>query len=83
MDYINAVKQLRRAHTQVKVGALYYHYKNPRKYYRVKDLAISEDDHKIIVVYSSYGNSDEITWVRPLESWLEYVNETPRFSRLE
>lgn len=79
----NITNMLKQARLKVREDMLYYHYKNPKKYYRVYKLAINEADHRIMVVYTSYNNYEEITWVRPLDSWLEYVGDTPRFSQLE
>jgi len=78
-------KLLRRAKTKVRVGAFYYHYKNPKKIYRVEKLAINEADSTVVVVvYSAHDNDDEITWVRPIDSFLENVgNVQSRFTRFE
>jgi hypothetical protein len=66
------------ARLKVKVGSLYYHYKNPKKFYIVNKVAINEADEKFMIVYTSCDHQ-EITWIRPLDSWLE----VQRFSKLE
>ena len=70
------------ARLKVKVGSLYYHYKNSRKYYIVNSLAIAEADEKVMVVYTSCDHQ-EITWTRTLYSWLEVIDGVQRFSKLE
>ncbi len=78
----NIINSLAKAKLQVKVGKLYSHYKIPQKYYRLNNLAINEADHKVMVVYTSCDH-DEITWIRPLDSWLETLDGVPRFSLID
>ena len=73
---------LAKAQLRVKVGSLYYHYKDKKKYYRLDRLAINEADQKVIIVYTSCDHQ-EITWTRPLDSWLEVVDGVQRFNLLE
>lgn len=64
--------ELAAARQKVNVGSLYYHYKNPEQAYKVVSVAITEWDDKICVIYQAqYG--EKLTFVRPLESWLEEV----------
>lgn len=76
------LKELRLARLKVKEGRIYYHYKNPKKYYHVDQLAIDEANHRILVVYTECNDTPRrITWVRSLDSWLEPVSPvTPRFT---
>jgi hypothetical protein len=56
----------------IQVGGLYYHYKNPNDLYKVLNLAVTEWDDEVCVIYEAqYG--ERITFVRPLSSWLEKV----------
>lgn len=74
---------IKKAGNRVKVGAVYHHYRDPVKYYRVERLAIDAVEEKVVVIYCSYNNHEQMTWVRSLESWLEIVDGEPRFSRVE
>lgn len=70
------------ARSKVSIGSTYRHYKGGE--YIVRDVLIIEADESVGVVYvAQYG--ERITFVRPLESWLETVehNNTsmPRFSK--
>lgn len=63
-------KELDEAAKKVKVGGYYYHYKKPSDAYEVINLAVTEWDDKICVIYQAqYG--DGLIFVRPLDSWLE------------
>jgi hypothetical protein len=56
----------------VKVGRFYYHYKNSNDLYKVLNLAVTEWDDEVCVIYEAqYG--EKIIFVRPLNSWLEKV----------
>jgi hypothetical protein len=79
MSFVN---KLRDATLKVKAGELYYHYKNKRKFYRVERIGINEVDCKIVVVYTSCDH-EKITWIRPLDSWLETIDGVPRFTLRE
>jgi len=64
--------ELKKAAEKVKVGGFYYHYKKPGDAYKVLNLAITEWDDKVCVIYEAqYG--DRIVFVRPLETWLDEV----------
>lgn len=66
------LNELNVAANKVKVGELYYHYKNPQLSYKVLRLAITEEDDSICVIYEAqYG--DRLVFVRPLDSWLDKV----------
>jgi hypothetical protein len=63
------IEELKQAKQQVKVGGLYYHYKNPDQAYKVVHLAVTEWNDKICVIYQAqYG--EKFIFVRPLRSWL-------------
>lgn len=72
-------KKLKNVEEKVRVGDLYYHFKDPTKHYIVESIGIIEDSEKICICYRAlYGK--EILWVRTLENFLEKVNgKTPRF----
>ena len=75
------------ATAKVEIGALYYHYKNPTKRYRVVRLVVLEADESVAVLYQiENGSNPEFAWVRPVSSFLDQVEwegETvPRFTRV-
>lgn len=79
-------KQLQKAKHKVRVGGLYYHYKNPELNYKVLMLAVTESDDNICVIYEAqYGI--RLVFVRPLNSWLDKVEwkgiKTDRFTSLK
>lgn len=64
--------ELNTAKENVIVGGIYYHYKNPSDNYKVLNVAITEWDDKVCVIYEAqYG--EKLIFVRPLESWLDQV----------
>jgi hypothetical protein len=66
------VDEITLASKLVKVGENYRHYKQPDNLYKVLNLAITEADDSLCVIYQAcYG--EELIFVRPLESWLETV----------
>lgn len=80
------LSELKAAAVKVKVGGSYYHYKNPELSYKVLQLAITEADDSICVIYETqYGN--RLVFVRPLDSWLDKVEwqdkTTNRFTRVK
>lgn len=74
------------ATSKVKVDGLYCHYKNPQSRYKILQLAITEADDKICVIYEAQ-NGDRLVFVRPLDSWLgkvEWQNKIiDRFTRIK
>jgi hypothetical protein len=78
--------QLEKAHQRVKVGALYAHYRDLKNPYRVVGLGIIEATEEVGVIYQKDVGS-KITWVRPLNSWIEKVSfenqMVPRFQKVE
>jgi len=80
------LKELEEAASVVPIGSLYYHYKNPQLYYKVINLAITEADDTICVIYEAQYD-DNLVFVRPLKSWLDKVEwngtTTDRFTLLK
>ena len=75
-------QRLKNAAKQVKVGAIYTHYKN--KTYKVISLALLEATTEPCVIYQEQ-HGERLTFVRPLTNWLETVDHhgktVPRFSK--
>jgi hypothetical protein len=75
---------------QVPVGAIFQHYRN-KKMYKVLSVARHTEDMKLYVVYQELYHCDTYgdlpIWVRPLEMFLEHIEEngktTPRFLPIE
>jgi len=62
------------AKTRVHIGTKYRHYKStdPDQQYQVTNIAILEATEEPVVVYQAlYG--DQLTWVRPIDSFCETV----------
>ena len=60
--------------TRVRIGSKYRHYKStdPDQQYQVISIAILEATEEPVVVYQAlYG--DQLTWVRPIDSFCEKV----------
>jgi hypothetical protein len=66
-------KLINEAKERVYVGAIYTHYKDADKRYKVIDLAIDVDNNEVRVVYRAlYG--DHLTFVRTLAEWCDTIN---------
>lgn len=66
-------ESLQAAVQKVQVGGEYYHYKHPEQTYTVLNMAITEMDDSVCVIYqANYG--EKIIFVRSLASWLESVD---------
>lgn len=79
------LQSLKLAATQVPVGGVYAHYKNPDQAYTVTGHAILENNDVPGIIYkANYG--EHISFVRALESWLAQVEHggttVPRFSKV-
>lgn len=79
------LQALQMAANEVKVGALYAHYKNPNLHYKIVGHVILEASDEPAVVYQGqYG--EHITYARALRIWLETVpwkgKMVPRFSEV-
>lgn len=75
--------KLQTASQQVVVGGRYRHYKGD--YYKVLNLGFLEATMELCVVYQAeYG--EKITFIRPLNVWLETVEvedkQVPRFTKV-
>lgn len=73
------------AKSKVTVGAEYLHYKNKDKVYEVVGLGFLEANDELCVIYQAqYG--EKLTFLRPLNSWLEHVEwegkVVPRFIKI-
>ena len=63
------------------IGALYTHYKDPTKQYKVVAIGIQEWDDQPCVIYEwQYG--PKFVFVRPLSNWIEMVGDVPRFKKV-
>ena len=59
---------------KITIGGRYCHYKDPSHTYTVSDIAILESTEDPVVIYKAeYGNN--ITFVRPVDEWLETVEK--------
>lgn len=80
-------KTLFDASKHVTVGAVYRHYKYPKRKYKVVMLAIQEDSQQVGVIYQDVARTDAPPFVRNLDSWLESVERdgetVPRFTRID
>ena len=77
-DSIYIKCELEKAKKKIKIDGIYRHYKNAEHRYKVRNIAISENDMKLVVVYEAlYG--DGFVWVRTLENWLEKVKIGDKF----
>ncbi len=78
-------KALTEAEAVVHIGARYTHFKNPHVEYVVTGLGILEATEEVAVIYQSQS-TDTITFIRPFESWIQYVEhegqKVPRFTKL-
>lgn len=71
------------AKTQVKIGGVYSHYKNPEHLVKVIALGTQEATDKSCVIYQDIANKNLI-WVRCLDIWLEKpLKNTPRFKLIK
>ncbi|MFA4855539.1 MAG: DUF1653 domain-containing protein [archaeon] len=67
------------AKTQVKVGGIYSHYKNPEHLVKVIALGTQEATDKLGVIYQEAANKN-LVFVRDLNIWLERpLKDIPRF----
>ena len=78
-------REIEIAKTKISIGQLYSHYKSKDKIYRVIGIGFLEHNDEICVIYNAkYG--EQITFIRPLNNWLEKVewkgNLVLRFSKV-
>ncbi|OGM32528.1 hypothetical protein A2803_03145 [Candidatus Woesebacteria bacterium RIFCSPHIGHO2_01_FULL_44_21] len=75
-------KQTTKAKKEVEVGGIYYHYKNPDKFYVVESVGFLENTEELCVIYRAlYGKG--IVWVRTLDNFLEKANGKIRFTKIK
>lgn len=73
--------QINKAKKLVEVGGIYYHYKNPEKFYVVESVGFIENTQEVCVVYRALYDTG-LVWVRTLTNFLEKVEDRPRFSKV-
>jgi hypothetical protein len=75
--------KLAQAAQQVTVGVRYMHYKQLS--YKVVALALREEDNEPCVIYQA-EDGDNVTWIRPVSSWVEEVEvddkKVKRFTKI-
>lgn len=83
------LQKLEDAKSQIEIGGVYSHYRDPESRYVVKNLSIIETTQSVGVVYQKKNGSEtlqKMIWVRPFESWTEQINNnnttTPRFIKV-
>jgi len=80
------IEELAYARNLVKVGASYSHFKHSDNLYTVLGLTILEATDEIAVIYKPF-HQENISFTRPLTSWLEKVeykgNSVDRFNLVE
>lgn len=65
-------EKIQACYFKVTVGAIYYHYRDPTKFYKVIDIGLDEATENPVVIYKAmYGN--EITWVRAVDVFCSLV----------
>lgn len=66
-------KKIENALRRIKIGQLYYHYKNPKKLYVIEFIGLLEEREEICVGYRAlYGPG--LLWVRDLANFLTKVD---------
>ena len=77
-------RKLSDATKQIRVGAIYRHYKFPTREYKVLNLAIQESTESVCVIYQDIQEPNAPPFVRDLDSWLSTVewegSVAPHFS---
>lgn len=53
---------------KVKIGDIYFHYKNPEHYYVIESVGFIENSEEVAVIYRAIYDKG-IVWVRPLEEF--------------
>ncbi len=62
--------KLNKGFKQIKIGGIYWHYKNPDNFYVIESVGFIESTETVAVVYRAlYGKG--VVWVRPLEEFLK------------
>lgn len=78
-------KRLESLKEKVKIGDLYFHYKNPNNHYKILAIGFIEATEEPCVVYQAlYG--ENLTWVRTEDEFLAEIEfegkVLPRFTKL-
>lgn len=71
--------------TNIKVGDIYYHYKNPNLYYKIIAIALDEETEEPVIIYQAqYGKN--LIWMRKIFNWNQNIESngvsTFRFNKL-
>ena len=89
LSEVELVDLLNHAASLVEIGAAYSHYRNPQNQYIVTGLTVIDATQSIGVAYRKKTGSkalQEVTWIRPLESWIEQISVNkeviPRFQKI-
>jgi hypothetical protein len=85
VEQLVLAKEIEQAKAKVTIGVKYWHYKGRDKVYEVIGLGFLEATDELCVIYrAEYG--ERLTFLRPLNSWLEQVEwkdkTVPRFTKL-
>ena len=66
--------ELKKAQSQVEVGAIYTHYRNKTPY-KVISLAILEATQEVGIIYLKASDPlTSVTWIRPISSFSEKID---------
>lgn len=60
----------------IKIGSIWYHYKNKSKHYRVIHIGIDVDTDEPVVIYEALYISPPLIFTRSYKSWSEIINST-------
>jgi len=66
----------------VEIGGLFAHYKDPASRDRVLGLTVLEASDEVAVRYVSLDH-EEVEFTRPLVSWMESVDGSPRYTQVD
>lgn len=84
-EQIELAKEVAAAEEKVTIGARYQHYKGADKIYEVLGLGFLEATNELCVIYKACYDQ-ELTFLRPVTSWLEFVEwegkTVPRFTKV-
>lgn len=71
------LKKQESALRRIKIGQLYYHYKNPKKLYVVEFVGLLEETEEPCVAYRSlYGQG--LLWIRSVKDFLSKIEINKR-----
>lgn len=60
--------------SNIKIGGLYYHYKNPSAPYMVLNVGLQENSHQPMVIYCPI-NDPKLIWIRPVSEWNQKITD--------